>query len=246
MRLDKYLADMNVGTRSELKRDIRKGLVTVGGSVVKDPGRNVAPGTDTVYYRGRKIEYEAYVYYMLNKPAGVISATEDKKTQTVVDLLPEERRRDIFPVGRLDKDTEGLLLITNDGELAHRLLSPKYHVDKKYYARIRGRVTDEDVMAFARGIPLEDFTCMPADLLIERSGEISDVTVTIREGKFHQIKRMFEAVDKEVMYLKRLEMGSLILDEELAPGEFRRLTEEELGSLFALAGILPGNGERQG
>jgi 16S rRNA pseudouridine516 synthase len=245
MRLDKYLADMNDGTRSELKRDIRKGLVTVGGSVVKDPGRNVEPLTDAVCYRGKKIEYETYVYYMLNKPAGVISATEDKRMQTVVDLLPEERRRDIFPVGRLDKDTEGLLLITNDGELAHRLLSPKYHVDKKYFARIRGRVTDEDVAAFARGIHLMDFTCMPADLVIERSGEISEVTVIIREGKFHQIKRMFEAVDKEVIYLKRLEMGSLILDSELAPGEFRRLTEEELRSLSALAGLSPGSGARQ-
>lgn len=245
MRLDKYLADMNAGTRSELKRDIRKGLVTVDGSIVKDPGRNVDPATDTVYHRGRKIEYETYVYYMLNKPAGVISATDDKKMQTVVDLLPEERRRDIFPVGRLDKDTEGLLLITNDGELAHRLLSPKYHVDKKYFARIRGRVTDEDVAAFARGIHLMDFTCMPADLVIERSGEISEVTVTIREGKFHQIKRMFEAVDKEVIYLKRLEMGSLILDSELAPGEFRRLTEEELRNLCALAGLSPGSGARQ-
>ena len=245
MRLDKYLADMNAGTRSELKRDIRKGLVTVGGSVVKDPGRNVEPLTDAVCYRGKKIEYETYVYYMLNKPAGVISATEDKRMQTVVDLLPEERRRDIFPVGRLDKDTEGLLLITNDGELAHRLLSPKYHVDKKYFARIRGRVTDEDVRAFARGIHLEDFTCMPADLVIERSGEISEVTVIIREGKFHQIKRMFEAVDKEVIYLKRLEMGSLILDPELAPGEFRRLTEEELRSLCALAGLSRESGARQ-
>ena len=245
MRLDKYLADMNAGTRSELKRDIRKGLVTVDGSIVKDPGRNVDPATDTVYHRGRKIEYETYVYYMLNKPAGVISATDDKKMQTVVDLLPEERRRDIFPVGRLDKDTEGLLLITNNGELAHRLLSPKYHVDKKYFARIRGRVTDEDVRAFARGIPLEDFTCMPADLVIKKSDETSEITVTIREGKFHQIKRMFEAVDKEVIYLKRLEMGSLILDSELAPGEFRRLTEEELRNLCALAGLSLGSGARQ-
>ena len=237
MRLDKYLADMNAGTRSELKRDIRKGLVTVSGSVVKDPGRNVEPLTDTVCYRGRKIEYETYVYYMLNKPAGLISATEDKRMKTVIDLLPEERRRDLFPVGRLDRDTEGLLLITNDGELAHRLLSPKRHVDKKYYARIRSAVTREDVLAFARGISLEDFTCMPADLTIIKSDEISEITVIIREGKFHQIKRMFEAVGKEVVYLKRLEMGSLILDEELAPGEFRRLTEEELRSLCALAGL---------
>ena len=246
MRLDKYLADMNVGTRSELKKDIRKGLVTVAGTVVKDPGKNVEPLKDEVFYRGRKIEYETFVYYMLNKPAGVISATDDKRMQTVIDLLPEERRRHLFPVGRLDKDTEGLLLITNDGELAHRLLSPKYHVDKKYFARIRGAVTSEDAEAFARGISLEDFTCMPADLVIERSDEISEVMVTIREGKFHQIKRMFEALDKEVIYLKRLEMGSLILDEELVPGEFRRLTEEELRSLSALAGIPLGSGARQG
>ena len=244
MRLDKYLADMNAGTRSELKRDIRKGLVTVGGSVAKDPGKNVDPTTDEVCYRGRKIEYETYVYYMLNKPSGVISATDDKRMKTVIDLLPEERRRDLFPVGRLDKDTEGLLLITNDGELAHRLLSPKRHVDKKYYARIKGTVTHEDVMAFARGIHLEDFTCMPADLAIIRSGEVSEITVIIREGKFHQIKRMFEAVDKEVVYLKRLEMGSLILDAELAPGEFRRLTEEELRSLCVLAGLSRGSGAR--
>ena len=244
MRLDKYLADMNAGTRSELKRNIRKGLVTVDGSVIKDPGQNVEPGKDTVFYRGRKIEYETYVYYMLNKPAGLISATEDKRMKTVIDLLPEERRRDLFPVGRLDRDTEGLLLITNDGELAHRLLSPKRHVDKKYYARIRGAVTREDVLAFARGISLEDFTCMPADLTIIKSDEISEITVIIREGKFHQIKRMFEAVGKEVVFLKRLEMGSLILDEELAPGEFRRLTEEELRSLCVLAGLSRGSGAR--
>ena len=244
MRLDKFLADMNAGTRSELKRDIRKGLVTVGGSVVKDPGKNVEPLTDEVCYRGRKIKYETFVYYMLNKPAGLISATDDKRMKTVIDILPDDRRRDLFPVGRLDKDTEGLLLITNDGELAHRLLSPKHHVDKKYYARIRGVVTCEDALAFARGMTLADFTCMPADLVIEKSGEISEVLVTVREGKFHQIKRMFEALDKEVIYLKRLEMGSLILDAELAPGEFRRLTEEELRNLCELAGLSRENGAR--
>ena len=245
MRLDKFLADMNAGTRSELKRDIRKGLVTVGGSVVKDPGKNVDPMTDEVCYRGKKIQYETFVDYMLNKPAGLISATDDKRMKTVIDLLPEDRRRDLFPVGRLDTDTEGLLLITNDGELAHRLLSPRPHVDKKYYARIRGVVTGEDSLAFARGIPLKDFTCMPAELVIEKSDQISEVLVTIREGKFHQIKRMFEALDKEVIYLKRLEMGSLILDEELAPGEFRRLTEEEFRNLCALAGLSRENGAQR-
>lgn len=246
MRLDKYLADMNAGTRSELKKDIRKGLVRVGGSVVRDPGFGVDPEYDDVVYRGVSVKYETYVYYMLNKPQGVISASEDRRMKTVIDLLPSDHRRDLFPVGRLDRDTEGLLLITNDGELAHRLLSPKYHVDKKYEARISGEVTGEDVLAFAQGIPLEDFTCMPADLVILSAGEISEIAVTIREGKFHQIKRMFEAVGKEVIYLKRVTMGSLILDEELAPGASRRLTEEELRSLFELAGLSPENGGQRG
>ena len=244
MRLDKYLSDMGVGTRSELKKDIRKGGVSVDGEVIKDPGHGV-DASSRVVFKGTVIRYEEFVYYMLNKPAGVISATDDKRTKTVIDFLPEDRRKDLFPVGRLDKDTEGLLLITNDGELAHALLSPRRHVDKKYYARIRGVVTREDALAFASGIPLKDFTCMPADLVIERSSEISEVLVTIREGKFHQIKRMFEALGKEVIYLKRIEMGSLILDGELAPGEFRRLTEEELRSLCALAGLSRESGARQ-
>ncbi len=246
MRLDKYLADMNAGTRSELKKDIRKGMVRVGDSVVKDPGRNVDPKTGEVYYRGRRVRYETYVYYMLHKPAGVVSATEDRRMKTVIDLLPQDRRRDLFPVGRLDRDTEGLLLITNDGELAHRLLSPKNHVDKKYSARVRGAVTDADIEAFAAGIELSDFTCMPAELVVTHSGDISEVFVTIREGKFHQIRRMFEAVGKEVVYLKRLSMGSLVLDEELPPGASRRLTEDELCMLFSLAGLPPAEGRNPG
>ena len=173
---------------------------------------------------------------MINKPAGVISATEDKKQTTVVELIDERKRKDLFPVGRLDKDTEGLLLITNDGELAHRLLSPKKHVDKVYYAEIEGRVNEEDVQKFKDGIQIdEEFTALPAELVILESGETSKIEVTIREGKFHQIKRMFHAVGKEVIYLKRLSMGTLELDESLELGEYRKLTEEELNALMEIS-----------
>ena len=178
---------------------------------------------------------------MLNKPFGVVSATEDKKEKTVLDLLRSDkgsdggtgmRREDLFPVGRLDKDTEGLLLITNDGELAHRLLSPKKHVDKVYYAEIRGKVDEEDVRLFARGLDIGDEKItLPAELKIINPGETSRIQVTVREGRYHEVKRMYRAVGKEVIYLKRLSMGNLALDEALAPGEFRRLTEEEVGRL---------------
>lgn len=167
-------------------------------------------------------------YYMLNKPAGVISASEDRRERTVVDLITTKKRNDLFPVGRLDRDTEGLLLITNDGDLAHRLLSPKKHVDKVYYARIDGKVTEEDQKVFAEGLDIgEEKKTLPAQLHILKSGEESEITLTIREGKFHQVKRMFHAVGKEVVYLKRLQMGSLKLDETLRPGEYRKLTEQE-------------------
>lgn len=231
MRLDRFLADMNVGTRTEIKKAVRRGLVTVDGTTVKDPGLSVNE-TSLVFYQGRKVVYEIFSYYMLNKPCGVITATEDRRQRTVLDLLPEDRRKDLSPVGRLDKDTEGLLLITNDGALNHRLLSPKHHVDKRYFARIEGKVDSGDVNAFAEGIRLEeDLTCMPARLEILRSDDISEIEVVIQEGKYHQIKRMFEAVGKKVIYLKRLSMGSLVLDPSLAPGEWRRLTPEEIESL---------------
>ena len=165
------------------------------------------------------VAYAEYEYYMLNKPAGVVSATEDKKDSTVLDLIDEKQRKDLFPVGRLDKDTEGLLLITNDGELAHQLLSPKKHVDKVYFARIDGKVTEEEKPT------------LPAYLEILKSEEISEIRLTIREGKFHQVKRMFHAVGKEVIYLKRLQMGSLVLDPRLALGEYRELTGQELEAL---------------
>ena len=231
MRLDKYLSDMNVGTRTEIKKAVRQGQVSVDGVTVKNPGLSVNE-TSSVFYKGKEILYEVFSYYMLNKPSGVITATEDRFQKTVLDLLPDDRRKDLSPVGRLDKDTEGLLLITNDGDLNHRLLSPKHHVDKRYYARIQGQVDSSDVQAFAEGIRLDDdLLCMPAHLEILESGDISEIEVVIQEGKFHQIKRMFEAVGKKVIYLKRLSMGSLVLDPTLSPGEWRRLTDDEIKAL---------------
>ena len=231
MRLDKYLADMGLGTRSEIKKAVRSGRVSVDGRTVTDPGTKVGP-EDAVLFDGTAVTYEPYVYYMLHKPAGVISASEDRRERTCVDLIDETRRRDLFPVGRLDRDTEGLLLITNDGDLCHRLLTPSRHVDKVYYARVSGRVTEADVRGFADGLRVDaDFRAMPAQLRILRSDSVSEVEIVIREGKFHQIKRMFRAVGKEVLYLKRLSMGSLTLDPALQPGTWRRLTAEELAEL---------------
>ena len=246
MRLDKYLAEMGEGTRQEVKAIIRKGRVLVGGVPVKKPEAKVEEGKDQVTLDGREIPYQKYLYYMLNKPAGVITATTDSRDRTVLDLLGEDRRKDLFPVGRLDKDTEGLLLITNDGPLAHRLLSPRKHVDKCYYAKVRGEVTGEDVEQFAQGLFLaglgeeKEEKTMPARLKIlktasaagkEAPGIVSEILLTIQEGKFHQVKRMFQAVGKEVLYLKRLSMGSLKLDPELAPGQYRELTKEEMERL---------------
>ena len=291
MRLDKYLADMGLGSRSDIKKNIRAGKALVNGARTKDPGLSVTQDMD-ISYMGQSVNYENFSYYMLHKPAGVISASEDKHQQTVIDLIEDaQKRKDLFPVGRLDKDTEGLLLITNDGQLAHRLLSPKHHVNKLYYARIAGLVTPEDVQKFRDGLYIdEELTCLPAELEIlschpaepqlsaaginagkdmlaegiaagkdmltdgiadvkkeEASVKkattagninpgtmpsvISEIRVVIQEGKFHQIKRMFQAVGKEVIYLKRLSMGPLQLDPALAPGEYRRLTAEELAAL---------------
>ncbi len=235
IRIDKYLADMGVGTRQEAKKYIRQGRITVDGEAVKKPEFKVDEKNQTVCIDQKMISYAQYEYFMLNKPAGVISATEDKSQETVLDLLVDKKRKDLFPVGRLDKDTEGLLLITNDGDLAHRLLSPKKHVDKCYYARIQGVVTEEDVKAFEAGVNIgteevPEMT-MSARLQIVESAEISQIRLTIQEGKFHQVKRMFEAVGKEVIYLKRETMGTLVLDENLKPGEYRYLTDEELRNL---------------
>ena len=232
VRLDKYLADMKIGTRSEVKAYIRKGRVEVNGEVIKASDTKIDSTNSIVSFDNQRIEYEAYEYFMLNKPAGVVSATTDNLSKTVIDLITGPKKNDIFPVGRLDKDTEGLLLITNDGELAHKLLSPKRHVGKVYLVRVRGKVTDHEIEMFQQGIKLnKDFTTLPAELTILESAEISTVEVTVFEGKFHQVKRMFEAVDMEVVYLKRLRMGGLSLDEALAPGEYRKLTKEELAKI---------------
>ena len=259
MRLDKYLAHMGAGTRKEVKKVIRDGLVTVGGRKATDPGIKVEE-TDEVCLNGRPLRYEQYVYYMLNKPAGVVSATEDPREETVIDLIRQGAedvqamlRTGLFPVGRLDKDTEGLLIITNDGALAHRLLSPGKHVDKVYFARLDGPVGERERALFAAGLRVDDeLTAMPAQLRLadpetgtlpvdaeNSSGSAGDPTsvsdqvfVTIREGKYHQIKRMFEAVGREVIYLKRISMGALTLDPSLAPGQWRRLTNDELSAIM--------------
>lgn len=232
IRLDKYLADMSIGTRTEVKKFIRQGKVAVDGQIVKNPDIKVDTDTQNVTCNGIAVTYETYEYYMLNKPAGVISATFDKTEKTVLDLIDSKKRKDLFPVGRLDKDTEGLLLITNDGELAHKLLSPKKHVDKLYYARVEGVVGKADIEAFASGLDIgDDEYTKAAKLEILKSDAISEIQLTIQEGKFHQVKRMFEAVGKKVIYLKRLEMGTLKLDEGLGLGEYRPLTQKEIDEL---------------
>lgn len=229
MRLDKYLAEMGAGTRSEVKKLVRAGRVTINGAVAEKPEQKVDPETDTICLDGEALLYAAYEYYLFHKPAGCVSATEDKIHKTVMDYLTDTLRDDLFPVGRLDIDTEGLLLITNDGALAHELLSPAHHVKKIYYARVAGRVTEEDARLFQEGVDIgEEKLTKPAELVILTSGEESEIELTITEGKFHQVKRMFQAVGKEVVYLKRLSMGPLTLPETLLPGEYRALTQEEL------------------
>lgn len=229
MRLDKYLAEMGAGTRSEVKKLVRAGRVTINGAVAEKPEQKVDLETDTVCLDGEALLYVAYEYYLFHKPAGCVSATEDKIHKTVMDYLTDTLRDDLFPVGRLDIETEGLLLITNDGTLAHELLSPAHHVKKTYYARVAGRVTEEDARLFQQGVDIgEEKLTKPAELVILTSGEESEIELTITEGKFHQVKRMFQAVGKEVVYLKRLSMGPLTLPETLLPGEYRALTQEEL------------------
>lgn len=232
LRLDKYLGDMDIGSRSEIKTWIRKGRVGVNNALCKRPEEKVDIQSDEITFDGQRIIYEEYLYIMLNKPAGVVSATSDKRDKTVIDIIDSVKRKDLFPVGRLDKDTEGLLILTNDGDLAHRLLSPKKEVDKVYFARIKGKVTDDDVAAFLSGISIgEDKPCLPAKLNILISDAVSEINLTICEGKYHQVKRMFEAVGKEVIYLKRISVGGLSLDSLLKPGDYRRLTIDEVKHL---------------
>ncbi|WP_414840968.1 pseudouridine synthase [Enterococcus saccharolyticus] len=233
MRLDKYLADMDFGSRKEVKQFIKKGLVSVNGTVVKSDKFQVNENEDNVVFDGEPVVYQKYFYYLLNKPAGVISATIDDYGETVMDLFDDEDYRDdLFPVGRLDKDTEGLLVITNDGALAHRLLSPKRHVEKEYYAQVAGMMTPADVVAFETGLTIDGGEeCLPAKLMIDTVNEVeetSEIRLILHEGKFHQVKRMVQAVGKEVTYLKRIRMGGLSLDETLDYGEHRGLTEAEL------------------
>lgn len=215
---------------------LKAGSVRVNAETVKDASAHVDPHRDEVSILGERVLYKEFIYLMLHKPQGVISATEDGRDRTVVDLLDaEDRHFNPFPVGRLDKDTEGLLLLTNDGKLAHNLLSPKKEVPKTYYAHISGVVTEADAVRFAAGVTLEDgYLTKPGSLNILKSGEMSEIELTITEGKFHQVKRMFEAVGKRVTYLKRLSMGPLQLDASLPIGEYRELTEEELESLLVL------------
>lgn len=306
MRLDKFLADMGVGSRSDLKKAIRKSLVTVNGAVEKDPGAQVS-AEDRICFDGAEIRYAEQQYYMLHKPAGVLSASEDRRQTTVVDLIRDAAstdasaanasaadhhatgghddgsiarstedalvRKDLFPVGRLDKDTEGLLIITNDGPLAHQLLVPKHHIDKTYYAIVTGTITEDDQRAFTRGIRYDEkLTALPATLRVLSTGKtvaelrralgftatserllrtrlagpafvgaeepaditddtlVSEVEITIQEGKFHQIKKMVKALPggKKILYLRRITMGALRLDPALAPGEFRKLSEDEI------------------
>lgn len=266
VRLDKFLADSGGGTRTEVKKLIQKGMVQVNGETAKKPELKIDPETDVVEFGGERLGARAeFVYYLLHKPAGYVSATEDTREKTVLDLVPKDGRRNLFPVGRLDKDTEGLLLITDDGQLAHQLLSPKKHVDKTYFAVTEGKVVPEDIEKIRLGVDIGDEEpTLPGKLEILRTWEenvdrkniegesgaviansnaaghkadpegsiwCSEILLTIHEGRFHQVKRMMEAVGKKVIYLKRISMGSLTLPDDLPKGQARELTPDELAAL---------------
>ena len=236
MRLDKFLANSGIGTRKEVKEILKNKKISVNDAFVKDGKIQIDEEKDIVKHEDKIIHYKPFVYIMMNKPTGVISATEDNHHKTVIDLLNDQYRTyDIFPVGRLDIDTEGLLLLTNDGILSHNLLSPKKHVDKKYYVKIANPLTEEDIKTLENGIKLEEnFITKKAKVkIICNNNENNEYLayITISEGKFHQVKRMFKAVNNEVLYLKRMKMGNLLLDENLKSGEYRELTAEELDSL---------------
>lgn len=233
MRLDKFLAEVGLGSRKEVKQLIKKGHISVNQKIEKSDKKQIDPEKDQVDYQGEILHYQEFYYYLLHKPAGVVSATEDKHDQTVMDLFsPSDYRSDLFPVGRLDKNTEGLLLITNDGKLAHDLLSPKKHVEKEYFAEVQGVMTAEDQQRFVDGFLLDGERTLPAELLIDEVTENkSKVRIILHEGKFHQVKRMVKACGKEVTYLKRIRMGKLLLTKELVKGAYRSLTEDELKGL---------------
>ena len=235
LRLDRFLSEMTSFSRKELKTMIKQGRIRIGDQIILQADCKVDTAADTVWLDGKPLVYESYVYYMLNKPEDVVTATRDSREKTVMDLLDTEGRKDLFPVGRLDKDTRGLLLITNDGELAHFMLSPSRHVEKVYHAVVRESVSDSDIRAFETGLQIEeDWTTLPAKLTVLKDGDHPLCEVRITEGKFHQVKRMFEAVGNEVLELKRISMGPLVLDETLASGTYRRLTRDEIDSLNRL------------
>lgn len=231
LRLDKFLADAGIGTRSDVKNKIKKGLVLVNGISVNKPEFKVNTDSDTVTCNGSPVRYSLYEYYLVHKPSGYVTAVKDNLYPTVMELIRGQTVKNLAPVGRLDKDTEGLLLITNDGELAHNLLSPKKHVNKTYYAKINSPVDASDISAFAEGIDIgDDKPTLPAKLEVICSGNESEILLTIHEGRFHQVKRMFHACGKEVVYLKRISMGALSLD-GLPKGSFRKLTDKEISDL---------------
>ncbi|MDJ1152695.1 pseudouridine synthase [Macrococcus caseolyticus] len=229
MRLDKFLGNHGFGTRKEVKLLVKRGAVKVNDVVVKKSDIKIVPENDTVTVYNEVVMYEPFVYIMLNKPAGYISSTKDYKDETVLELIEGFEHYELHPVGRLDKDTEGLLILTNDGQFSHDVLSPRKHVNKTYFARVDGYVTDDTVELFKAGITLDDgYKAMPAELQVISAREISEIELVIQEGKFHQVKRMFKAVDMTVIYLKRIKMGGLPLDESLTPGAYRKLTLEEI------------------
>ena len=233
IRLDKFLCDNNIGTRSQVKDFIRRGQVTVNGSPAKKPEQKIEEAADTVCFQGQRISYTKYVYYMLNKPEGVVSATNDNTAQTVLELLPASCRKDVFPVGRLDKDTTGLLLLTDDGALAHDLLSPKKHVDKTYLVHPEHPLSEADLERLEAGVDIgEDVPTAPATATLTAEG---DLLLTIHEGRFHQVKRMLLAVGNGVLTLKRVRFGCLPLDPVLAPGAYRELSEDEIEALKELS-----------
>ena len=232
MRLDKFLTEMGLGTRSEVKKILKTKQITVNGEIVTKPETKVAPENDQISYKGEPVTYCEYEYYLFYKPAGCVTATEDQLHKTVMDYLTDTVRSDLFPVGRLDIDTEGLLLITNDGALAHDLLSPAKHVEKTYYAVIDGVVTEKDVNSFENGVDIgEEKLTKPGKLRILKSEPESEIELTITEGRFHQVKRMFAALGNKVVALHRWRIGNVELDESLEEGEFRPLTQEEIDNL---------------
>lgn len=235
MRIDKLLANMGYGSRKDVKILLKQGVVRIDDQPVKDAKRQINLETERVTVQGEVVEYKPFVYLMMNKPAGVVSATEDKVESTVIDLIdPSYAHYDLFPVGRLDKDTTGLLLLTNDGAFNHALMSPRKHVDKVYIAEVDGEMTADDIRHFAEGVELEDgYTTKPARLeLLSKSGRRSTIRLTLSEGKYHQVKRMVAAVGKHVERLERVQIGALELDPMLEPGAYRELSEEEIDLFF--------------